>query len=145
MKQIRRNRHINNIRLDSRIPDNDLIIIEGCTENGISLRILVDNGSQAELISEQAARELNTNIVKSYLALITGQRVDMNIKGEVELNLNNAGHKFNFSTQVVSQLSPLYDVILGIGFLNNNYTCLKSRPEYTPIFCIGDSDIPIVD
>ena len=69
----------------------------------------------------------------------------MEIKGQIDLNLQIAGHKINVSTQVVSQLSPLYNVILGLGFLNDNYTCLKTQPEYTPIFCIGDSEIPIVE
>ena len=77
--------------------------------------------------------------------LATTQGANMEIKGQIDLNLQIAGHKINVSTQVFSQLSPLYNVIPGIGFLNDNYTCLKTRPGYTPIFCIGDSEIPIVE
>ena len=56
---VRKGRQVNNIRKMNNIPDNNLIIIKGCLENGKSLRILVDNASQAELISESAAIELN--------------------------------------------------------------------------------------
>ena len=141
---IRKIKNINNINLHSRVPDNDLVIIEGCTENGKSLRILVDNGSQAELISESAARDLNKNIIKSNTTLTTAQGAGMNILGQVDLNLKIAEHEFNFPAQVVSQLSPLYDIIVGMAFLNDNTTCLKTRPGHTPKFCIGDTEIPIL-
>ena len=59
------------------------------------------------------------------------------------MNLQIAGHKFDVTTQVVSQLSPVYDIILGIGFLNS-HTSLRTKPGFTPIFCIDNTEIPIV-
>ena len=49
---VRRARQVNNVRSNNSIPDNDLVIIKGCLENGKSLRILIDSASQAELITE---------------------------------------------------------------------------------------------
>ena len=78
------------------------------------------------------------------MKLATAQGEDMEIKGQVNLNLQIAGHKFDVTTQVVSHLSPEYDIILGIGFLNSHYSCLRTSPGHTPIFCIDNTDIPIV-
>ena len=141
---VRRARQVNNVRSNNSIPDNDLVIIKGCLENGKSLRILIDSASQAELITEQATFELNKSMAESNMKLATAQGADMEIKGQVNLNLQIAGHKFDVTTQVVSQLSPLYDIILGIGFLNSHYACLRTKPGFTPIFCIDNTEIPIV-
>ena len=141
---VRRARQVNNVRKIHNIPDNDLIIIKGCLENGKSLRILIDSASQAELISESAAIELNKTIERSNRMLATAHGADMEIKGQVELNLQIAGHKFDVTTQVVSQLSQNYDIILGIDSLNSHYTSLRTKPGFTPIFCIDNTEIPII-
>ena len=62
------------------IADNDLIIVQGCVESGKSLRILIDFASQAELISESIARELNKNIVNSDMKLATAQGANLLVK-----------------------------------------------------------------
>ena len=82
---MRRFRQVNNVRKIHNIPDNDLIIIKGCLENGKSLRILIDSASQAELISESAATELNKTIERSNMMLATAQGENMEIKGQVDL------------------------------------------------------------
>ena len=68
---IRRARQVNNVRINNRIPDNDLVIMEGCLEGGKPLRILIDSARQAELIPEQVAKELNKNITESSMMLAT--------------------------------------------------------------------------
>ena len=55
--------------------DNDLIIIEGCLESNRKLKILIDNGSQAELISKDIALELGKTIRYSNTKLATGRGI----------------------------------------------------------------------
>ena len=92
------------------------------------------SASQAVLISEPIARELNTNIVNSDMILATAQGADILVKGQVNLNLEITGHKFEVKTQVINHLSPHYDIILGIGFLNQHRTSLNIQPGHTPVF-----------
>ena len=100
--------------------DNDLIIIEGCLESSRKLKILIDNGSQAELISKKIAIELGKSIRHSNTKLATAQGSDMHVIGEVDLNLNIAGYNTTVTTQVVENLSPKYHVILGLRLLNDH-------------------------
>ena len=66
---MRKSRQVNNIKNVNYNPDNKLIIIKGVLENGRSLKILVDNAAQAELISEKAANELNKSMEKSEMEI----------------------------------------------------------------------------
>ena len=119
--------------------------MKGCIEgNNKPLRILIDNASQAELISEKVAKELSKEITSSNIKLATAQGASLEIKGQVKLDLSIGGHKSEVITQVVSQLSPVYDAILGIGWLNQHDTSLKTKKGHTPIFCIDDTEIPII-
>ena len=114
-------RNVNNIKTKENDIDNNLIIIEGCLESDKKLKILIDNGSQAELISKQVALELGKTIRKSNAKLATATS-EMQVEGEVDLNLTIAGHNTNIIAQVVEGLSPKYDVILGLGWLNDHQT-----------------------
>ena len=124
--------------------DNDLIIIEGCLESNRKLKILIDNGSQAELISKDIALELGKTIRYSNTKLATAQGSDMQVVGEVDLDLNIAGHNTSVTTQVVENLSPKYHVILGLGWLNDHRTAFITQPGRTPVFKIDDTEIPII-
>ena len=78
------------------------------------------------------------------MKLVSAQGKNMEIRGQTKLNLQIAGHRLDITTQVVPQLSKDYDVILGIGFLNRHHTSLITNPGHTPIFCIDNTEIPIV-
>ena len=117
--------------------------MEGCVESDKNLKILIDNGSQANLIAKQVALELGKTIRSSNTQLATVVS-EMSVLGEVDLNLSIAGHNMNVVAQVVDKLSPKYDVILGIGWLNEHHTDFITCPGRTPIFRIDNVDIPIV-
>ena len=117
--------------------------MEGCVESDKNLKILIDNGSQANLIAKQVALELGKTIRSSNTQLATVVS-EMSVLGEVDLNLSIAGHNMNVVAQVVDKLSPKYDVILGIGWLNEHQTDFITCPGRTPIFKIDNVDIPIV-
>ena len=68
----------------------------------------------------------------------------MQVVGEVDLNLTIAGHNTNVTAQVVEELSPKYDVILGHGWLNKHQTEFITHPGRTPVFKIDNTEIPIV-
>ena len=140
---MRKSRQVN-IKYVNHNPDNKLIIIKGVLENGRSLKILVDSASQAELISESVAMELNKSMENSDMELKTAQGAKIEILGQVKLNLQIAGHDFDVTTQVVPALSEDYDCIFGIGFMNSHETSLKTKPGYTPMFCIDGMEIPIL-
>ena len=55
LNKFARFRTVNNVRTNKQNLDNDLIIIEGCLESDRRLKILIDNGSQAELVSKEVA------------------------------------------------------------------------------------------
>ena len=142
LNRFSRFRTVNNVRANMNDLDNDLIIIEGCLESSRKLKILIDNnGSQAELISKDIALELGKKIRYSNTKLATAQGSDLQVVGEVDLNLNIAGHNTNVTTQVVENLSPKYNVILGIGWLNEHRTAFITQPGRTPVFKIDDTKI----
>ena len=111
LNKFSRFRSVNNIRPNNKDLDNDLIIIEGCLESNRKLKILIDNGSQAELISKQIALELGKTIRKSNTKLATTQSSDMQVVGEVDLNLTIAGHNTRVTAILVENLIPKYHVI----------------------------------
>ena len=112
---------MHNINVKSKDTDNNLIIIEGCVESDKNLRILIDNGSQVNLIAKQVALELGKNIRESNTKLSTVSS-EMSVLGEVDLDLSIAGHNSSLVAQVVDNLSPKYDVILGLSWLNDHRT-----------------------
>ena len=140
----RKSKLINNVHDISSVTNNDLIIVEGCSEGGKQLRVLIDHASQAELISESAAHELRKTIVSSDMKLATAQGASLEISGQVNLELCIGDHKSHVRAQVVDKLSPSYDLIVGIGWLNSHDTILRTNPGHTPIFCIDDVEIPII-
>ena len=143
LNKFARFRSLNNIRTNEKDIDINLIIIEGCLESNRKLKILIDNGSQAELISKQIALELEKTIRKSNTKLATAT-AEMQVVGEVDLNLTIAGHNTSVTAQVVENLSPKYHVILGLGWLNEHRTAFITQPGRTPVFKIDDTEIPIV-
>ena len=143
LNRFHRFRSINNVR-DAKNADNDLVIIQGCLESGRKLKILIDNGSQAELISRKTALELGKSIRHSNSRLVSAQGSDMQVIGEVDLNLSIAGHNTSVTVQVVENLSTKYDVILGLSWLNQNNTSFVTQPGRTPIFKIDSTEIPII-
>ena len=114
LNRFARFRNVNNIKTKDKDIDNSLIIIEGCVESDKKLKFLIDNGSQAELISKQVALDLRKSIRKSNAKLATVNS-EMTVIGEVDLNLTIAGHNTNVVAQVVDGLSPKYNVIIGLG------------------------------
>ena len=94
LNKFARFRSVNSIKTYEKEIDNNLIIIEGCLESSRKLKILIDNGSQAELISKQTALELGKTIRKSNTKLATATS-EMQVEGEVDLNLTIAGHNTN--------------------------------------------------
>ena len=83
----RKSKSINNVHNINSTTNNDLIIVEGCSEGGKQLRVLIDHGSQAELISKSAAQELRKTIVSSDMKLATAQGASLKISGQVNLDL----------------------------------------------------------
>ena len=61
LNKFARFRGVNNIKSCGKVSDNNLVIIGGEVA-GRQLNILIDNGSQAELISKQTALELGLKI-----------------------------------------------------------------------------------
>ena len=135
---------MNNVRTSTRNRNNDLTIIEGCLESDRKLKILIDNGSQAELISKDTAIELGKTIRQSSAKIITAQEAEMRVIGEVDLNIKIAGYETNVTTQVVENLSSKYHVILGVAWLNEHRTSFITEPGRTPVFRIDDREIPIM-
>ena len=144
LNKFSRFRSVNNVLHVRKNLDNDLIIIEGCLESNRKLKILIDNGSQAELISKDIALELGKTIRYSNTKLATAQGSDMQVVGEVDLDLNIAGHNTSVTTQVVENLSPKYYVILGLGWPNDHRTAFITQPGRTPVFKTDDTEIPII-
>ena len=64
---------MNNIRSDTKTADTDLVIIEGCLESGRKLKILIDNGSQAKLVSKETALNLGKTIRTSNIKLASAK------------------------------------------------------------------------
>ena len=62
-------RTINNVKTEHNTVKNDLVIIEGIIESNRTLKRLIDTGSQAELISKEAAVELGKEIRPSNFSL----------------------------------------------------------------------------
>ena len=128
--KFRKARLVNNIF--NNIPNINLIIVKGCIEgNNKPLRILIDNFSLAKLISERAAKKLSKDITSSNIKLAMAQGASLEIKGQVKLDLSIGGHKSEVITLVVCQLSPVYDAILGIGWLNEHDTSLRTKKSYS--------------
>ena len=121
LNKFARFRRVHNINAKNKDIDNNLIIIEECVESDKNLKILIDNGSQANLIAKQVALELGKSIRNSNTKLATVSS-EMSVLGEVDLNLTIAGHNTNVVAQVVDKLSPKYDVILGLSWLNDHRT-----------------------
>ena len=96
---------MHNINVKSKDIDNNLIIIEGCVESDKNLRILIDNGSQVNLIAKQVALELGKSIRESNTKLSTVSS-EMSVLGEVDLDLTIAGHSTSLVAQFVDNLSP---------------------------------------
>ena len=96
-------RGVNNIKTYEKEIDNNLVIIGGVM-SGRKLKNLIDNGSQAELISKQTALELGKTIRKSNTKLATATS-EIRVLGEVDINLTIAGHNTNVTAQVVEGLS----------------------------------------
>ena len=113
-------------------------------ESNKKIKILIDNGSQAELISKEIALDLGKTIRNSNTKLVTAQECDMQVVGEVDLDLIIAGHSTRVTTQVVDHLSPKYHVILGLGWLNDHSTAFITQPGRTPVFKIDNTEIPII-
>ena len=91
-KNINKFREINNVSGDNRnSKKNDLVIIEGCSEGGKNLRILIDSGSQANLISEKTVLALNKKVNKSDIRLVTAQGAEFTVCGQANLNLDIVG------------------------------------------------------
>ena len=51
LNRFARFRNVHNINSENKEIDNNLIIVEGCVESDKNLKILIDNGSQANLIA----------------------------------------------------------------------------------------------
>ena len=51
LNKFQRFRSVNNVRSDKTCVNNDLVIIEGCLESNKKLKILIDSGSQADLVN----------------------------------------------------------------------------------------------
>ena len=122
LNKFSRFRAVNNVKTENTTVNNGLVIIEGCLESNRVLKILIDTGSQAELISKEVAMELGKEIRPSNFSLAAAQGSDFNVVGECDLTLNIAGHLTNVTTQVVENLSKKYQVILGVGWLNEHKT-----------------------
>ena len=142
LNKFARFRGVNNIKTCEKVTDNNLVIIGGVVA-GRQLKILIDNGSQAELISKQTALELGLKIRKSDIQLATPSS-ELRVLGEVDLNLTIAGHNTNVIAQVVDGLSTKYDIILGLGWLNTYQTQFITEPGKTPVFKLDNTEIPII-
>ena len=58
MNKFKRFRSVNNIRSSNKSVNTDLVIVEGCLASGMKLKVLIDNGSQANLVSKDTALKL---------------------------------------------------------------------------------------
>ena len=88
--------------------------------------------------------EIGNTIRRSNTKLATAQGSELQVIGEVDLNLTIAGYNTSVTTQVVENLCLKYHVILGLGWLNEHSTALITQPGRTPVFKIDDTEIPIV-
>ena len=83
LNRFARFRNVNNIKSKNKDIDNSLIIIEGCVESDKKLKILIDNGSQVELISKQVALDLGKSI-RNLNAKLATVNSEMTVIGEVQ-------------------------------------------------------------
>ena len=80
LNKFQRFRSVNNVRSGKTSVNNDLVIIEGCVESNKKLKILIDSGSQADLISKDIAMELGKDIRSSHMKLASAQGANMCVK-----------------------------------------------------------------
>ena len=144
MNKFKRFRSINNIRSSNKSVNTDLVIVEGCLASGMKIKVLIDNGSQANLVSKDTALKLGKSISPSSIRLAAAQGTDMEVIGETDLELSIGNHEKIVKAQVVDNLSEKYQVILGLAWLNNNNTSFVTSVGRTPIFKINDVEIPII-
>ena len=142
LNKFARFRGVNNIKTCEKVSNNNLVIIGGEVA-GRQLNILIDNGSQAELISKQTALDLGLKIRDSDIHLATPSS-ELKVLGKVNFNLTIAGYNTNVTAQVVEGLSTKYDVILGLGWLNTYKTEFITEPGKTPVFKFDNTEIPII-
>ena len=106
LNKFSRFRSVNNVKTDNTNVNNDLVIIEGCLESNRVLKILIDTGSQAELISKDIALELGKKIRPSNISLAAAQGSDFQVVVEVDLTLNIAGHITNVTSDYTGSRKP---------------------------------------
>ena len=137
---------ISNIQNGSSSSKNsDLVILKSLAgERRQPLRVLIDSGAQANIITQKAAQKLNIKLTYSDAKLVSAQKELLEVVGESEVDLFLGNNKYTVTVVVTPVLMDAADVILGMGFLNTHKTQLLTTPGKSPKFCIDAQSIPIV-
>ena len=104
MNKFKRFRTINNIRCSNKSVNTDLVIVEGCLAGDMKIKVLIDNGSQANLVSKHTAQSLGKTLKPSTVRLAAAQGTDMQVMGEIDLDLSIGNYKKVVNAQVVEKL-----------------------------------------
>ena len=103
LNKFARFRGVNNIKTCGKASDTNLVIIGGEVADR-QLNILIDNGSQVNLIAKQTALDLGLKISDSDIHLATPSS-ELKVLGKVNFSLTIAGYNTNVTAQVVEGLS----------------------------------------
>ena len=124
--------------------DSNLIVINGLSEGGHSLRLLVDTAAEAQVISQEAVERLGKEVSPSDCQLVSAQGDNLEVSGVTSLKLEIGTKHYEFDTLVTPVLCGSYDIIVGINFLKHYNTSITTTPGANPKFHIDGVSIPLV-
>ena len=123
----------------------DLVIIKcHAGTNRKPLRVLIDSGAQANVMSLKAVKNLQLELRASDIKLVSAQKEKLDVEGETEMDLIIANNQYNVKVVATPVLMEGIDIILGMSFLNEHETQLLTTPGQSPKFCIDSQCIPMV-
>lgn len=124
--------------------NSNLIIVKGFTSGGQNLRVLIDSGAEANVVSREVFKKMNQPKVHTDYSLSTAQGERLEILGLVNMELSLGDEIYTVETLITPLLHNNFDLILGLPFLTKNETQISTNPHKTPKFCINKKVIPLI-
>ena len=124
--------------------NSNLIIIHGFTSAGLNIKVLIDSGAEANVLSEKIYKQMNQPKVNTDFSLSTAQGDALPVLGSINMNLSLGDEIFEVKTLITPILHNNFDLILGLPFLTENKTQICTTPNQTPKFYINDKVIPLI-
>ena len=124
--------------------NSNLIIIHGFTSAGLNIKVLIDSGAEANVLSEKIFKKMNQPKVNTDFSLSTAQGDALPVLGSINMNLSLGDEIFEIETLITPILHNNFDLILGLPFLTENKTQICTTPNQTPKFYINNKVIPLI-